>query len=348
MIYGKPDRSDFPLLKRRCYEAIAHQESDVIPYTVYFSSGMERALDEYYGGRERWSHFQNHTCRILRPEFVREDESFLWDDYGCKYRKGAEIHLEEALLREPCLKPLSIPPLMPDRLMAEAEEIAKKNRDRFVFYQFTGCDWGRAWRLRGPETILTDLYDHRDFVESLLDRLAEALIEGIRRAALLPVDAIVVGDDYAGQRGLMMSPAMWRQLLKPRLLRIYDAVRSTGKILGVHCCGDVSPILHDFAELGVQMLHPLQEETVDIAWAKQTVGDRIAFRGGMGVQRVLPFAAPGEVRSYVRRCAAVLSPGGGWLAETGKPIGTDVPVENAAAYLETLVEVCERTVPQIR
>ena len=98
-------------------------------------------------------------------------------------------------------------------------------------------------------------------------------------------------------------------------------------------------------DLGVEMLHPLQEEAVDIAWAKETARDRMSFRGGIGVQHVLVRGGPDDVRAYVRRCAEILSPGGGWLAESGKPLRPEVPVENAAAYVETLVEICEQGTP---
>ena len=332
-----------PPLKRRCYEALAHRESDVIPYTVYLYSEMEAELDRYYGGRSQWPAFENHTCRILRPEWVKEEGEYAWDPYGCKFdTSGAAIKLAAYPLKEPSLKGYEMPDIMPDALMEEANRTARANSERFVFYQFTGCYWGRTWRLRGVENWMMDIYDHPDFVEEVLDRLAEVLIKGIQRAALLPVDAIVVGDDYAMQRGLMISPDWWRRVVKPRLARIYDAVRRTGKILGVHCCGDVGPILKDYADLGAQMLHPLQEEAVDIAWAKKTVGDRVAFRGGIGVQDVIPHGTPDEVRSYVKRCGKVLSTNGGWLAESGKQLGMEVPVENAAAFLETLVETCER------
>jgi uroporphyrinogen decarboxylase len=335
--------TELPPLKRRCYEAMAHQESDVIPYTVYLYPQLEAKLDEYYGGRDKRPRYENHTCRILRPEWIKQQGGFAWDPYGCKFDISHDaMKLIEHPLKEPSLKNYQMPDIMPDYLLDEARKTAQENKERFVYYQFTGCFWGRTWRLRGVENWLMDIYDHPNFVEDVLDALADVLIAGIKRAASLPIDAIVVGDDYAMQKGLMVSPQWWRQIIKPREKRVYDAVLKTGKMLGVHCCGDVSPILKDYAEMGVQMLHPLQEESVDIAWAKKTAGSQICFRGGIGVQHIIPYGTADEVRKYVKHCAKVLAPGGGWLAETGKPLGTETPVENATAFLETLVETCER------
>ncbi len=333
---------DLPPLKRRCYEAVAHKEPDVIPYTVYFYPEMEAKLDEYYGGRENWPKYEDHTCRIIRPEFTREEGKYMWDPFGCKFEKAAAMHLVEYPLKEPSLDGYEFPDLLPDSLFNEALEIAQKNNERFVMYQFTGCFWGRMWRLRGVENWLMDLHDHPDFVEEVMEGLLEKLIAGVKRAAELPIDSIVVGDDYAMQRGLMISPDYWRKNIKPKLKRMYDAVLETGKVLGVHCCGDVSPILEDYAELGVQILHPLQEEAVDIGWAKKTVGDRVSFRGGIGVQHVIMQGNPDDVRAYVKKCAGILAPDGGWLAETGKHLGPEVPVENATAFLETLIETCHK------
>ena len=68
--------------------------------------------------------------------------------------------------------------------------------------------------------------------------------------------------------------------------------------LGIHSCGDVNDILDDYIELGVQIFHPPQEEAMGIARVKAIVGDRLTFRGGIGVQHVLPWGSPGDVQSH--------------------------------------------------
>src|SRR3990172_2857556 len=115
------DFSKLPKLKRRCYQAMHHQESDVIPYTIYLYPDLEKKLDEYYGGRDKWPKFENHTLRILRPEWKKDginNDGTACDPYGCKFDiTSAAMKLIEYPLKTASLKGYKMPDIMPDYLM---------------------------------------------------------------------------------------------------------------------------------------------------------------------------------------------------------------------------------------
>ncbi len=111
--------------------------------------------------------------------------------------------------------------------------------------------WGlfeRSWNLRGFENILMDAIAEPDFFEEVLDRLMNLYLSFVEYTADLPIDAILFGDDWGDQRGVIIGPERWRRFLKPRWAKIYEAVHSHGKIVMSHSCGSVADIIPDLIE----------------------------------------------------------------------------------------------------
>jgi len=68
----------------------------------------------------------------------------------------------------------------------------------------------------------------------------------------------IIGDDYGMNNGLLLSPHMWRSLIKPELYKLIEQARYFGLSVIMHSDGDVSELLDDFVEIGVSYLHPCQ------------------------------------------------------------------------------------------
>ena len=94
----------------------------------------------------------------------------------------------------------------------------------------------------------------------------------------------------------------------------------------------------DLIEAGVDILNPVQPECVDHAWIKETYGDRLAFSGGLGVQSILPFGSPEEVRQHVRQVIETLGAGGGLIVGPAHVIERDTSFENIFAMLNAIDE----------
>jgi uroporphyrinogen decarboxylase len=90
--------------------------------------------------------------------------------------------------------------------------------------------------------------------------------------ARFPFDGIRFGDDWGAQRGMLMGPNRWRQFLKPRLAKIFDKARRQGLVVMVHSDGDIMEIIPDLIEIGVQILNPIQPESMDIFKIKRLFG----------------------------------------------------------------------------
>ena len=155
------------------------------------------------------------------------------------------------------------------------------------------------------------------------------------------VDVVMFGDDLGTQQGPVLSPALYRRLIKPSHVRMVQTVKRFNKPLLLHSCGSVAAFIPDFIEAGVDALHPVQvsAKDMDSARLKREYGRDIACWGGVDTQRVLPSGTVGEVREEVRRRIADLGPGGGYVLGAVHNVQAEVPVENVLAMVEAAREL---------
>jgi uroporphyrinogen decarboxylase len=152
------------------------------------------------------------------------------------------------------------------------------------------------------------------------------------------LDVVATGDDIGAQRGLMISPAMYRELILPLQREQFRTIRAhTDAKIFYHTCGDIYPVLDDLVELGVEILNPVQvsaAEMGDTERLKREYGDRLSFWGGVDTFEVLPKGTPEDVRAEVDRRVEVLGRGGGYVLNAVHNLQPDVPVENIIAMYE--------------
>jgi uroporphyrinogen decarboxylase len=138
----------------------------------------------------------------------------------------------------------------------------------------------------------------------------------------------------------LISPRMYRELIKPRHKKLFDAQKELFPkpfYCFLHSDGAIMDLLPDFIESGVEILNPVQLSAsgMDAGMLKSKFGTRLSFwGGGVDTQHVLPRATPDEVRQAVNESIDKLSPGGGYIFGAVHNIQDDVPVENILAMLE--------------
>jgi uroporphyrinogen decarboxylase len=175
-------------------------------------------------------------------------------------------------------------------------------------------------------------------VDELLDAILEFQLGIVRAGSRLPIDAVYCGDDYGQQRGMLISPHLWRRFLKPRLARLYQAAHDAGKWVFIHCCGNILEILPDLIEIGVDCFNPFQPEVMDVYEMKRMYGDRLSFNGGVSTQRTLPYGTPEEVKAEARRLMAEVGKNGGYILSPAHAIPGDAQPENIMALIEAVHE----------
>ena len=203
----------------------------------------------------------------------------------------------------------------------------------------------RAFAMQGLEQFLLNLAVEPDFAEALLRAIAERCktLMGHFLAELGDnVDIIKIGDDLGTEQSLLMSPAMYRRILKPIHADYISFIRERTKAkVFFHTDGDVFDLLDDLVEIGVDILNPVQSgsgKLGNLVELKRRYGTRLTFCGAIDTQRVLPTGTPEQVRAEVRRAIGTLGPGGGYLLAAVHTIMDEVPPENVLAMVDAAVE----------
>ena len=236
----------------------------------------------------------------------------------------------------------------PPRITAEELEFLHRtarrlhaDTDKALFGWFNGSIFEQSQFLCGWDEFLVRLAVDPPFADRLLEKLAEVAVADLRlylQAVGPYLEVVGFGDDFGMQGGLQLSPAMFRERVKPHLARIYTAAHagSQAKVF-LHSCGSVVELIEDFIQIGVDILNPVQTSAAGMEpqRLKREFGERIVFwGGGADVQRVLPLGTPAEVRRDVRRRLEILAPGGGFVFAPIHNLQADVPPENVAAMYE--------------
>jgi uroporphyrinogen decarboxylase len=182
---------------------------------------------------------------------------------------------------------------------------------------------------------MMDFYDHPDFVRRLLRRIADYNLAQVEEAMKYEIDAVYFGDDWGSQRGLQMSPKIWRSFLYPEIERTYARVRDAGKYVMIHSCGDVDELFDDLIAAGLNCFNPFQPEVMDVHALLDSYRGRLAFHGGLSTQRTLPYGSVDVVRDESRR---LIEHGlaGGFIFSPAHSVEGDVPIENMLAFLDVL------------
>jgi uroporphyrinogen decarboxylase len=226
---------------------------------------------------------------------------------------------------------------------ARARSLAEDGR-----YAVMGTPWllfplERAFGLQGMDTYLLNLAVRPDFARALLEKnlgLCKQLMGHFLREAGEYLDLIKIGDDLGTQESLLMSPNMYREILKPVHAELISFIKErTEARLFFHTDGDVYPLIPDLIEIGVEILNPIQTsagQMADLTRLKREYGRDLVFCGGIDTHRILPHGTPGEVEREVRRVLEILGPGGGYLVSAVHTIMNDVPPENILAMVDAV------------
>ena len=202
----------------------------------------------------------------------------------------------------------------------------------------------RAMWLRGGEQMLMDLVLNPEFVHALMEKLLEINVAATRRFLEITGPYLLVvrtADDLASQDSPLISPRVYREMVKPYHKQYYQFIRqyTDAKIL-LHCCGNPVPLLDDLIDAGVDIWRTVQLRGIqDHHELKSRYGDRLSFWGGIDVQQVLPSGTPAEVREEVHARILEFAPGGGYVAAATHNMQADVPPENVLAMAEAVREL---------
>jgi uroporphyrinogen decarboxylase len=367
--------------RERVHYALAHEEPDRVPVFFGTSGATTMLVPAYERLKAHLGLTQRTSVLSRALQYARIDEEVLVrfgsdgrplvprtcpsplrreispdtliDEWGITWQRNART-----LYYEPVAAPLRDltkeqierfpwPDLgHPQRFEGLAEEARSLHEDTpyAVVYVSGVSPFEQLTLLRGLDAWLIDLVTDPEFADALLRTVTDLMVNGAVRflsEAGDSVDILVMGDDLGSQNSTLISPDLYRRLVKPYHAEAIAALkRASGAKIFFHSDGNIFPLIGDLIEVGVDILNPVQVsagEMGNTARLKREFGDRLSFCGAVDTQRVLPFGTADDVRREVRQRIRDLAPGGGYICAAVHCIQPDVPPENVCAMFEEAV-----------
>lgn len=330
--------------RERVHASICRTALDALPWQFDLTAVAAERLRLYYGTEDLRSATGDHILGYggSVPDGVEQEPSMgdrrrdefgaIWGTSPRDRNMGDWGELLEYPLAEPSLEGYAFPDGTAPGRWRDAGELRQNHPDLFLVASGHGL-FERGWSLCGFEHYLAYTMSEETFVEELNDHLTDYSCAVTAQLAGSEIDGIRFGDDLGFQDRLMIQPHVWRRLYKKYYARIYAAAREAGLIVMIHSCGNITDILPDLIEIGVQVVHPLQPESMDVEFCRQEYGRDLTFWGGLGSQSTLPFGTPEDCRREAEHRLHQFAEGGYILAPAGAA-PTETPAENLAAIVD--------------
>lgn len=206
-----------------------------------------------------------------------------------------------------------------------------------VEYGIWNAQFLRLTHLMGFENALVAMIEEPEAVEALLSAITDYKIRLVERVVkYYKPDIITSYDDTATERGLFMSPATYRTLIKPQHKRLNDAIKALGAIPFMHTCGKCEAIIPDFIDEGAYAWSAAQPMN-DIAGILQKYGDKIGVAGGYNSngRPGMYNATAEEIEAEVKRCMETYGPYGSYAFMGFRMVASEDPM----AFMEAIAPI---------
>ena len=202
----------------------------------------------------------------------------------------------------------------------------------------------RCGYIRSMDDFFVDLMINPEAAQHLIDEIVKSEIAqwDIFMDAVGPyVDIIQRVGDLGTQNGLIISPELYREFIKPAEQKVYDFIRSKAPHVKTwyHSCGAVSELIPDFLDFGTEILNPVQPlaKGMESSELKAKFGDRLCFHGGIDLQKAMP-GTKEDVIEEVKKRISSFGKGGGYILAPANHIQNDTPPENVITLFEAAHE----------
>jgi uroporphyrinogen decarboxylase len=187
--------------------------------------------------------------------------------------------------------------------------------------------------MRGMEDFFCDLALNKEFAHELMQKVLDYHLKLYGRYLEEVgefIEIVHTSDDLGTQTAPYFSPAMYREMLKPKQKQLFAHLKETGAKILYHSDGAISMLIDDLIEIGVDTLNPIEAAVTGMepAVLKKAFGDRLCFHGGISQQQCLSTGSPDRVRAEVRQRIGEIGRGGGYILAAAQTIVPEVPGRN--------------------
>jgi uroporphyrinogen-III decarboxylase len=303
-------------------DVICFKEAPLVPPKGYASQDPPRQVNE-----DIWRDLQGRVYKVshISNEFVIVEDPTVWQaDYTVD-------QFQEEVADVP-----------PDPSIFEAVDhiVAELGQDRYIAGSSGGL--GAFVLLGNMERGLLEYALHPKVVKAAIDyqrRRGNAMDKYYIRPGQ---DGVLLEEDVSGTSGPLISPKMYREFCYPALCSRIQSIKSFGKQVLMHNCGNNRLLMAMFAEAGVECYQSLQTNAdMDVASLQAEWGHAMAFWGGVATEILIEGTAD-DVRRNVRETMVKASPRGGFILGPSHSIAKGVKYDNFMALLDEFAQWRER------
>ena len=191
--------------------------------------------------------------------------------------------------------------------------------------------------LMGMQDLLMAVVTEPELVRGLVEMSVDVNLELAEEVAARGVKIVYTGDDFAYNKGPLMSPKHFRELFYPGLKRVVQGFKELGLYVIKHTDGNIWPIIDMIIDSGIDCLDPIDPQAgMDLGEVKAKYGQRVALKGNVDCAHLLSFGTEDEVVEATKTALKKGMPGGGFILSSSNSIHSAVKPENYAAMLSTL------------
>ncbi|NMB44841.1 MAG: hypothetical protein GX998_00345 [Firmicutes bacterium] len=194
------------------------------------------------------------------------------------------------------------------------KEAREHYQDKFLMGGLPGFTFNIMRKMRRMENFLMDTLLAKDEVLELGSRVESMLAENISFYAEAGYDGITFAEDWGSQEALLISPASWRELFAPSFRRLCAQAHDAGLKVLMHSCGDISEIIPDLIEVGIDVLQLDQPGLFGLETLSQYAG-KVTFWSPVDIQKVMPTGNRELIEKTADDMITYLGQGGGFVAK---------------------------------
>jgi uroporphyrinogen decarboxylase len=312
--------------KERTLRSIRHEEADRVPLNIWmYRDDMQLQVAERYGSLERFYEALGiDVFMAVTPPPNRHNPGFAEELMNMSFEEIVESDF-----------------LDPDDPVIYAEVlklVETYGAEKCVLAHVWGVLEG-AYSFIGVEETLLRFGLWEPAAQEFFRKLSAWSAQVAANVVELGIDVLHISGDVGANERMILSPRSWRERIAPLEAEILAPGRDRGIPLSLHSCGFFRPIIDDLIEMGIEVMHPLQQSAgFDLAEVKAKWGKRVTIHGGLEIRYYLPRAPEAELVEHVKNNVLTCKRGGGFIFNTEHTVQPDTELDRVELAYRTALE----------